>query len=858
MHAPTSHSPTPSSNPTASANPTVSNGNTSPPSNPPSNSIRTATVIGAGTMGAAIAAHLANAGLRVFLLDMADSQADSQAEATHAADAEAARAARNQIVTAGFERMRTARPANLFTPQTAHQITLGNLDDDLETAARQSDWIIEAIVERLEPKQALMARLESCAPPHAIISTNTSGLPIREIVGACTPDFQRRFLGTHFFNPPRYLYLLELIPTAHTDPAIVAQLVPFATHTLGKGVVVCKDTPNFIANRMISFIISQLMEYAIDQGYTVEEVDMLAGPLIGRPRSGLFRLLDVIGIDVMAQINRNLYDLIPHDGDREALRAPLHTAVWQTLMEQGFLGSKRGQGFFKTVTDESGARAFWTLDLQAAARGEIHYNPPAPPNFPELEGVRRAPLAQRLSTAVADPGRGGALVRHTLYHSLVYAARRIPEMADSLADIDRVMRWGFLWEMGPFEMWDALGVPETAQAMHNAGMEVPAWVEQMLAAGHTRFYRQTGSQTTVYDPATTAYVDLPGNKPRLEIADLRRPGRSTPPFANDSATLHRIPPQNKTDAPVLLLEFHSKLNALDAGSLDALEAARDALYASGTHADANAAGGLLIANAGIHFCVGANLQHMLAAARENRLDELAAFIRRGQYLFLDLRRAPKPIVAAPFQRVLGGGVEVCLAAHRVVAQAETYLGLVETSVGLIPGWGGCKELVRRHIDPKEDGSGLDALGSIFETIAFAQVSTSAAHAKSLGLLAPDDPIAMNPELLADTAYEQLQNHIAQQATGDTPQQLYAVGKPGLESLQGQIEALHAQQKLSDYDRHICERLAYVLCGGDGAAGWQPEETLLELEREAFVALAAQPQTQARMEHMLRTGKPLRN
>jgi 3-hydroxyacyl-CoA dehydrogenase len=835
--------------------------------NDPASSIQTATVIGAGTMGAAIAAHLANAGLSVYLLDISD-----------------------EAVNAGFERMRAARPAALFTPQTAERITLGNLEDHLVTYVSQSDWIIEAIIEKLEPKQQLMARIEKAAPPHAIISTNTSGLLIREIAQDRAPEFQRRFLGTHFFNPPRYLYLLEVIPTAATDPAIIDQISDFARHALGKGVVVCKDTPNFIANRMISFIIAHLMEYAVAHGYTVEEVDYLAGPLIGRPRSGLFRLLDVIGIDVMALINRNLYDLIPHDTDRATLRGPLHTAVWQTLMDAGHLGAKSGQGFYKTVTEADGSRAFWSLHLAAAARGEIDYTPPQAPDFPAFDALRRAPLGQRLRAVIDGAGntsgdtsgdsgdseasaeetsmRGAAIIRQTVYQALVYAARRIPEMADSLADIDRVMRWGFLWEQGPFEMWDALGVQQTIDHMTAAGMDPPAWVLKMVAQGNASFYKQAGQELRVYDPATEAYQPLPGDTPPLDMPAVYRHASSV--YANDSATLYRLPPDPARRAhadlpPLLLLEFHSKLNALDAGSLDVLEAARDALHADSTAVgsqDSEAPAGLLIANAGTHFCVGANLQEMLAAAQAQQWDELADFIRRGQYLFLALRRAAKPVVAAPFQRVLGGGVEVCLAAHRVMAQAETYMGLVETGVGLIPGWGGCKELVRRHVRPATRGEG-DArlpkgLAHVFETIVQGKVSTSAADAQRLGYLAPKDEIVMNPGLLLETARDQVYARAELDYSGTPAQEVYAAGRDGLDVLYAQIEAAHEAEKFSDYDRLIARKLAYVLCGGDGAPGWQSEEFFLDLEREAFVSLAGEAKTQERMAHMLRAGQPLRN
>ncbi|MEX1019408.1 MAG: 3-hydroxyacyl-CoA dehydrogenase NAD-binding domain-containing protein [Litorilinea sp.] len=831
--------------------------------------IKTATVIGAGTMGAAIAAHLANAGLTVYLLDMAaPDEPAPDASGDTPADAPAEHAPRNRIVAAGFERMRSARPAHLYTPQLAQNITLGNLEDDLDACVGRSDWIIEAIVEKLEPKQALMARIEAAAPAHAIISTNTSGLLIAAITAGRSADFARRFLGAHFFNPPRYLYLLELIPTPATDPAIVQQLRTFAIHSLGKGVVICRDTPNFIANRMISYIISQTLEFAVERGYTVDEVDYLAGPLIGRPRSGLFRLLDVIGIDVMAQINRNLYTLIAHDPDRDALQAPLHTAAWDTLIAAGHLGSKRGQGFYKTVTDDEGTRAFWTLDLQAARAGTVDYHPPQTPDFPALHALRRAPLVERLRAILAqfdtDPqDRGAALVWHTVAHALVYAARRLPEIADSIVDIDRAMRWGFIWEMGPFELWDALGVADTAARMTASGIEPPAWVGEMLAQGHTSFYTTEDTDAWVYDPTRTTYVPVAGDSVRWDMPAIHRKGKAV--YANDSATVHLVPGTETTPQPMLLLEFHSKLNALDPGSLDALEAARDALLEGTGNTDQRPTGndgtsvaGLLIANAGVHFCVGANLQHMLDAAQAQDWDTLSKFIQRGQYLFLDLRRAARPVVAAPFQRVLGGGVEVCLAAQRVVAQAETYLGLVETSVGLIPGWGGCKELTRRHVYPGADSHAMPAgLERIFDTIVGARVSTSAHDAQRLGLLDPDDIVAMNPMRLIETARAQLYALAAQPRPKNAAAQVYAAGRAGRALLDARIEDRQSRGQFTDYDCAIAHQLAHVLCG-DGDAGWQPEETFLEREREAFVRLAGEPNTQARMAHMLRTGKPLRN
>ena len=426
-----------------------------------SRTISHATVIGAGTMGAAIAGHLANAGVSSHLLDVAPTELtpEEQAKGLSLDD----RAVRNRVVQAGFERMTQAKPASLFSPEQAELITLGNVEDDLEAAAAQSDWIIEAIVERPRPKQELMARLEAVAPADSIISTNTSGIPIHIISAGRSEAFQQRFLGTHFFNPPRYLRLLELIPGPETDPSVVERMKAFAEKRLGKGVVVAKDVANFIGNRMFSYIQSSLLEYTIANGYSVEEVDLLTGPLIGRPKTATFRLLDVVGIDVAALVGENLYDLIPGDADRDILRGPLGTAALNTLLKDGHFGAKSGQGFYKTVRDGQGKRSFWGLDLQAAAAGKVDYVEPVRPRWASVDAVKDETLPERLCRLVAPPGSAvdasaaddgaDALLWQTLSRTLAYASKRLPEIADSPKDIDNAMKWGFGWEMGPFETW---------------------------------------------------------------------------------------------------------------------------------------------------------------------------------------------------------------------------------------------------------------------------------------------------------------------------------------------------------------------------------------------------------------------
>lgn len=806
---------------------------------PATASFRRAVVIGAGTMGAAIAAHFANAGLAVTLLDLAPTTlTPDEAAAGRSLDDPAVR---RRVVETGFRRMLAARPAHLFTDTLASSIRLGVLEDDLETAVAEADWIVEAIVEQLAPKQALMAQLEALAPAHAVITTNTSGLPIHAIATGRDAGFQRRFLGAHFFNPPRYLQLVELIPTPATDPALTAQLRAFIEEGLGKDVVLCKDTPNFIANRLVSVILADLVNFAVTHGYTVEEVDALAGPLLGRPRSGVFRLHDVVGIDVWALIADNLYPLIPHDAERAVLLAPAYRAVLSTLIRHGHLGAKSGQGFYKSVTTERG-REFWALDLQVAAeRGEVVYLPPQSPSWPRVEAVRRLPLGQRLAALVhapdAEQDPAASLIRHTLFQTLAYAAQRIPEIADDLPSIDRALVWGYGWELGPFALWDALGVAPTAAAMQRAGFTLAPWVAEFLAQGYTSFYHEHDGTAQVYAPQARRPLPLEQNPQVTTVAAQKR---NRPLVAtNEAADLVEL------GDGVLLLEFHSKLNTLDTTLFPILDAALERLHGN--------ARGLLIANDGVHFCAGANLRWMLQAAEEGDWNAISTLIGGGQARFMALRRVPKPVVAAPFQRVLGGGVEVCFAAHRVVAHAESYLGLVEVNVGLIPGWGGCKELVRRHVRAEDP---LPGLTRVFDLISGAVVSASAPDAQRLGLLTSRDQVVMHRGRLLHQALRAV--HELATAARDESRDVFAAGDAGLAQLHAHLDARVQDGRLSSHDALICRELAAVLCGGGGAARTVDEQTLLDLEHEAFLRLIGHPASQARMRHMLAEGKPLRN
>ncbi len=803
------------------------------------------TVIGAGTMGASIAGLLANAGVPVHLLDVAPDAltADEEAKGLSLDDARV----RNRLVQQGFQRMAKAKPANLFTKDAAELITLGNLDDDLESAASESDWIIEVIVERPGPKQALMERLEQVAPKNAIISTNTSGIPVHIISQGRGDEFKQRFLGTHFFNPPRYLHLLEIIPTPDTDEKIVQRMKRFAESVLGKGVVICKDTPNFIANRMISFIQSDIMDFAIENGYSVEEVDKLTGTLLGRPKTGTFRLNDVIGIDVMALVSENLYGLIPDDEDREILQGKNVVAVMNNLVENKFLGSKSGQGFYQTVQDERGKKSFHGLDLEAASQGQVSYVAPQNPRWSSVGDARNLPLAERLQALVEADDEAGELIWHTLAHTMSYATKRLPEIADSIVDIDNAMKWGFAWQMGPFETWDALGVEETLSRMEAEGIEPASWVQEMLDAGHNSFYTHKGGQRLVYSPLDQTYCPTDESPLNIRVADVKRVNQTIE--ENDSASLVEM------GDGVMLLEFHSKMNALDDDIFHLMNVAAERLHGN--------ARGLVIANDGENFCVGANLFQMGVLAQSGAHKEMEHAIRQGQNTLMNLRRAPGPVVAAPFQRVLGGGVEVCVASDAVVAHAETYMGLVELGVGLIPGWGGTKETVRRLVSPHMHATNVNPtpyLRKAFENIGYAKVSMSAAEAREMGYLDEGDRIVMNRDhLLAEAKREALRLADDGYTPPVTEGNVYASGKDMLASMQVEVYSLQQAGYISEYDAELAGKLAYILTGGNlSAPAWMDEQYFLDLEAEAILTLLGQQKTQERVWHMLQNGKPLRN
>jgi 3-hydroxyacyl-CoA dehydrogenase len=787
--------------------------------------IRRVAVLGAGTMGAAIAAQAANAGLVVDLLDIVP------------ADAPVDRAARNRIVRGGFERMKAARPAALASPTLAARISPGNFEDDFDRVGH-ADWVIEAIVEQLEPKRELAARIEKVARPEAVVSSNTSGIPLASIAEGRSEEFRRRFLGTHFFNPPRYLKLVELIPTADTDPEVLEAVRRLVEGVLGKGAVVAKDTPNFIANRLGSFAGMHDIRYAFEHGYSIEEVDALTGPLAGRPKTASFRLADQIGLDVMVGVADNLHRLAPDDESRAELSAP---APLRRMLAAGRLGIKAGGGFYRRAKRD-GETVFDVLDLETLA-----YRPARDPDLPVVDAAReRRDLGERLRFLLdaADRGdRGGVYLRDTLLPALAYAARRIPEIADSLAEVDHAMEWGFGHRAGPFRTFDLLGVRATVEGMERLGLEVAPWVRQFLDAGGEAFYRDG----TVYSPLTRAYEPVRTDPDVIDPTARKAGGHEL--GVNGSASLVDL------GDGVLCLELHSPASAVDAG---VLELGRQAL----AELDRGDWQGLVVANQADNFCVGANLGEIGMAAYQGAYDQLGEASRALQDLLMGLRFAAKPVVAAPHGQTLGGGAEICLHADRVVAALETYMGLVETAVGLVPAGGGCKELVRRIVSPAmrvPEAPPLPFVQRVFETIALAKVAASAVEARELGFLADDDRVVLNADHLLAAAKQE----VLELAPGYRPPAreagVFAAGRPTLAALELGVQTLQWGGYASDYDGVVATRLARLLCGGElSAPQWVTEDHLLELEREAFVELAHNHKTIERIQAMLTTRKPLRN
>jgi 3-hydroxyacyl-CoA dehydrogenase len=788
-------------------------------------------------MGGGIAAHVANAGIPVYLLDIAPTELTPEEE-KRGLKLDSSQV-RNRIVASSLERLKKSKPPALFTPKTADLITIGNVEDNFDWVI-EADWIVEAIVEQLVAKRHLLARIEKTRKPNSIVSSNTSGLPIAALAAETGPDFRSHFLGTHFFNPPRYMKLLEVIPINETRPAVIEFMTDFAERRLGKGVVVCKDTPNFIANRFGSISGALAVGYVMDHKYTIEEADAILSPLIGRPKTGLFRLQDLVGLDVSSSVGENLYGLIERDEMREVLRHPKLAALRQTQMERGRLGDKTGQGFYKKPPKGKKGDIL-TLDLET-----MEYRERREPDIPSIkEAMKIKPLGQRLAFVLAQDDKAGALARHTVYNSLGYAAQRIPEITDKILNVDKAVRWGYSHELGPFELWDSLGVRKTSVEMERNGIAVAAWVKDMLAAANETFYRSDNGLLSYYDPASKTYRTETTDERKLKLSALKAAGRVV--RENKSASLIDL------GDGVVCLEFHSKMNTLDEDIKNML---RDAVE----EVETKDWRGMVVGNEGSDFSVGANLAGGLGAGDFSAIERA---VKEMQDALMAVRFCTKPVVAAPFLRTLGGGAEVSMAGARVVAAAETYMGLVEVGVGLLPGAGGCKEMVRRVVSPAMQTANADPLTFLqqaLQTIAMAKVSSSAAEARSLHFLTEADQIVMNRDYqIAEAKMRVLELVEVGYVAPARAKICYAAGRDALAALRAGLYVLQQGGYMSDYDLHVSGKVAHVLCGGElSSPQWVNEQYFLDLEREAFVSLCGEQKTLERITHMLTTGKPLRN
>ncbi|HEY8144767.1 MAG TPA: 3-hydroxyacyl-CoA dehydrogenase/enoyl-CoA hydratase family protein [Kofleriaceae bacterium] len=779
--------------------------------------IRRVAVLGAGVMGAGIAAHVANAGIPVLLLDIVP-----QGE----------KGGRSAIASAALANLARAKPAPLFAAAHARLISVGNLEDDL-AAAGQADLVIEAIIERLDIKTQLYARLEPLLGANTIVASNTSGLRIADLVAGRGEGFRRRFLVTHFFNPPRYMKLLEVVAGTETDPAVVARAERFGREALGKGIVRAKDTPNFIANRIGAHAMMTAIHVMLERGLQPEDIDALTGEAMAHPKSAIFRTGDVVGIDTLAHVVDNCFQVLKEDEDRKVFELP---AYIRTMLERRQLGDKTKGGFYRKRGD-----VIETLD---PTTGEYRPKGGNPDIIKACKDIAKEPdPRKRVAALLSLDGEAGAAAWQIIGRTLGYASRRFGEISDDVAAIDAAMRWGYSWELGPFETWDALGVRETVAAMEADGMAVAASVKDMLARGIDRFYDPSGR---VFDLAAKSYRTVERDPREATLSILRR--GEAPVLGNKGAEAWDV------GDGVLCLRFKSKANSIDADVIAAIPQAVDR-----AERDFRA---LLVANEGDHFSVGANLFLVAMAAGQKQWDQIREMARGYQGALQRVKYASVPVVAAPYGMTLAGGLELCMATSSVQAAAETYAGLVEVGVGLIPGGAGCMNSLWRALEGVPEGVEIDVYAfvtQVFKNIATAKVATSATEAMEVGYFRRSDGVSFDR---ARQLWEAKRRAIGLAEAGyrpPVPRAYRLPGESGMATLQVLVNTMVSAGMASEHDGVIARHLARILCGGpSGATHEVSEEEVLELEREAFVSLCGEPKSQARMQHMLMNNKPLRN
>ncbi|MHB9145996.1 MAG: 3-hydroxyacyl-CoA dehydrogenase NAD-binding domain-containing protein [Symbiobacteriia bacterium] len=814
--------------------------------------VRKAAVLGAGVMGAQIAAHLANVGIPSVLLDIVPRELSDE-EKKKGLTPESPEF-RNRFALGALKKLRELKPSPIYSPDSLNLIQPGNFEDHLSWV-KDADWIVEAVVENLGIKQELWQKVETHWQPGAVVSSNTSGISINAIAAKNSPEFQKHFLGTHFFNPPRYMKLLEVIPTPATDPEIVSFITEFGERVLGKGVVLCKDTPNFIANRVGTYGLMVTLHAMRQFGLGVDEVDALTGPVMGRPKSATFRTLDIVGLDTMAHVANNTREAVTEEWEKQAFEIPDYL---QEMIKRGWLGDKTGQGFFRKVKSEAGKEIF-TLDLNT-----LEYKPRAKAKFASLEAAKVLPEAkQRLRALVYGQDKAGEFVWTVTKRVLLYAAAKAQEIADDIVSIDKAMRWGFNWDKGPFETWDLIGVRKSVERMRAEGETIPPLVEELLAGGHDSFYQE--------EPEHTLYFSL-GGKDAAGMAELAEDPRKL--------SLARLKAQNKVikakpgaslidiGDDVACLEFHSPKQAIGTDIITMMQFASQEV-------PKNYRGLVITSQAAPNFCVGANIAMMLMEAQDDNWDDIDLMVRQFQGASQLMRAMERPVVVAPYGITVGGGVEICFGADQVQAAGETYMGLVEVGVGLIPGGGGTKEMTFRALEgqptgPAGIGGALSASGGPpidlqplinrnFETVAMAKVSTSAREAQGLGYLRSTDRISVGAD---HQLYDAKQAVLHLDRLGYRPPQprvIPVIGPDGRAVIELGLYSMFKSGYISEHDLFIGKKLAFVMTGGNLPAGTLvTEQYLLDLEREAFLSLIGTQKTQARMQHMLTKGKALRN
>jgi 3-hydroxyacyl-CoA dehydrogenase len=788
-------------------------------------SIQKVAVLGSGVMGSRIACHFAGIGLPVLLLDLVPKEA---ADSTNPAE-------RNRLVNDALATALKSNPSPVFTKSVAKRISTGNFTDHMKDIA-QCDWVIEAVVERLDIKQMIYEQVEKYRKPGTLITSNTSGIPIHMLAQGRSEDFRKHFCGTHFFNPPRYLRLLEIIPTPDTDPAIVSFLMHYGDLFLGKTTVLCKDTPAFIANRIGVFSMMAIMRVMEQQGLTTDEIDALTGPAIGRPKSATFRTADVVGIDTLVKVAQGIAANCPHDEAKDIFTIP---AWLEKMVAANMLGDKTKGGFFK-MDKSGGKKEILTLNLQT-----LEYGPKVKPKFASVEaGKQIDDLKQRIKMLVAAPDKAGEFYRAFHYHLFSYISHRIPEISDELYRVDDAMMAGFGWEIGAFETWDLLGVATTTEAMKAAGFSVAPWVDEFIAVGNKTFYKVENGKRYCYDVASKTYKPLPGGDSFIILSDLKE----KTVWKNSACTLVDM------GDDVLGLSWNTKMNTIGGDVLAGIQksvAIAEAQYK-----------GLVIANEGANFSLGANVGLIFMYAIEQDYDELDMAVRMFQNTSMRLRYSSVPVVVAPHGMALGGGCEFSLHADKIQAAAETYIGLVELGVGLIPGGGGTKEFALRAGDEYFDGEiEIEALKRRFFTIGMAKVATSAFEAYELGIMRKGiDEVSMNiNRRVADAKRSVLDMYNKGYIQPVQRTDVRVLGRGALGALLAGINGMRMGNYITDHDVKIAKKLAYVMCGGDlSEATLVSEQYLLDIEREAFLSLAGEKKTLERIQSVLKGGKPVRN